>query len=157
MGSPEERRRALASAYRLLKQRPRSRAEIARHLEHLDFDADTISDALNALASAGYVDDREFASAWTDSRLRFRPRSKWLIRRELEEKVIDAEVAQNATEDIDDYSTAREVAQHRASQLHGLDRATFTRRMMRYLASRGYDRGTSARVVIELLSKDSAS
>jgi regulatory protein len=157
MGSLEERRKALASAYRLLKHRPRSCREITRHLEHLGFDAATISDALDALASAGYVDDHEFALAWTESRLRFRPRSKWLIRRELEEKGIDAEVAQNVTEDIDDYATAKDLAQHRASQLHALDRATFTRRMLRYLASRGYDRGTSSRVVIELLSKDSTS
>ena len=105
----------------------------------------------------GHVDDRAFASAWADSRLRFRPRSKWLIQRELEQKGIDAELASNATEDIDDYATAKELAQRRASQLHGLDRATFTRRMLRYLASRGYDRGTSSRVVIELLSQDSAS
>jgi regulatory protein len=157
MRRSQEDRKALASAYRLLKQRPRSRAEISRHLERLEFDADTISRTLDSLVSFGEIDDRAFASAWTDSRMRFRPRSKWLIRRELEDKGIDAELAQNATEDIDDYHTAREIARHRANQLQGLDRTTFTRRLMRYLVSRGYDRGTSARVVIELLSEDSSS
>ena len=157
MGSSEEDRKALISAYRLLKQRPRSRTEISRHLERLEFDPDTISRTLDSLVSFGEIDDRAFASAWTDSRMRFRPRSKWLIRRELEEKGVDAELAQNATEDIDDYSTAGELARHRASHLHGLDRTTFTRRLMSYLVSRGYNRGISSRVVIELLSEDSSS
>ena len=157
MGSPDQNRRALISAYRLLKQRPRSRAEIARHLERLEFDSDTISKTLDSLASFGEIDDRAFASAWTDSRMRFRPRSKWLIRRELEKKGIDAELAQDATESIDDYSTARELARHRANQLRGLDRTTFTRRLMNYLVSRGYDRGTSSRVVIEVTAEDSSS
>ena len=157
MGSSEERRKALVSAYRLLKQRPRSSAEISRRLERLGFEADVVAKTLDALVSAGELDDRAFASAWTDSRMRFRPRSKWLIRRELEDKGIDSALAQDATEGIDDYSTAQELAQRRASRLRGLDRTTFIRRLTRYLASRGYDRGTSSRVVMEILSKNSPS
>jgi len=154
---PEERRKALIAAYRLLKQRPRSRAEISSHLERLEFDADTISETLDALASYGELDDRAFASAWVDSRMRFRPRSKWLIQRELRDKGIAPELARDSTEDIDDYASARELAQHRASQLQGLDRATFIRRLTRYLASRGYDRGTTTHVVMEILPKGPTS
>jgi len=157
MGSSDEDRRALIRAYRLLKQRPRSTAEISKHLERLDFDVETISRTLESLSSFGELDDRAFAAAWTDSRMRFRPRSKWLIRRELEEKGIDAELAQDTTEGIDDYSTAKELARRRSGQLRGLDETTLTRRLMRYLITRGYDRGTSSRVVIELLSEDSSS
>lgn len=157
IGPQEERRKALISAYRLLKQRPRSTAEISRHLERLEFGADTISATLETLGSHGELDDRAFACAWTDSRMRFRPRSKWLIQRELESKGVDAHLAQDATENIDDYAAARELAQRRARQLHELDRATFIRRLTRYLASRGYDRGITTRVVMEMLPKDSTS
>jgi len=157
MASPEDRRKALNRAYGLLKHRPRSSAEVAAYLERLGYDDETVSATLAALAAAGHIDDEAFALAWTDSRLRFRPRSKWLIQRELESKGIDADTALKATDGVDDYATALQLARRRAQQLRGMDRPTFVRRLMRFLASRGYDRAVCTRVIMEVLNDASPS
>jgi len=156
MASPEDRRKALNRAYGLLKHRPRSSAEVSAHLAQLGYDAETVSATLDTLAAAGHINDEAFALAWTDSRLRFRPRSKWLIRRELESKGIDADTALNATDGVDDYATALQLARRRAPLLRGLERPTFVRRLMRFLASRGYDRSVCTQVVMEVLNEDSS-
>jgi regulatory protein len=54
------------------------------------------------LKASGYLDDRQFAAALTRDRLRFSPRSPFLVQRELREKKVGSSVAEAAVRDVMD-------------------------------------------------------
>ncbi len=79
--------------------------------------------------------------------MEFRPRARRLIVKELTDKGVAEEIANDVTSDVDDEPLALAIAERRASALKGLDRASFIRRLSRYLSSRGFDYGTVAHAV----------
>ena len=157
MGSQPDVQQALARAYRLLEHRPRSGAEIRRHLRSAGFGEVPVEEALQTLTARGFIDDRAFARAWTESRMEFRPRARRLIVKELTDKGVAEEIANDVTSDVDDEPLALAIAERRASVLKGLDRASFIRRLSRYLSSRGFDYGTVAHAVRAVCMDDDHS
>jgi len=67
-----------ASAYdvavRYLGSRPRSVAEIKRHLRSKRFDEEAQDQAIDQLRAQRYIDDEAFARYWVEQRERFRPK-----------------------------------------------------------------------------------
>lgn len=157
MGPQTDSQQVLARAYRLLAHRPRSCAEIRRHLRSASFGEVLVEEALQTLTARGFIDDRAFARAWTESRMAFRPRARRLIIKELTDKGVAQEIANDVTSDIDDEPIALAIATRRASALKELDRASFIRRLSRYLSSRGFDYGTVAHAVSTVVMDDDRS
>jgi regulatory protein len=157
MGPQPNSQQALARAYRLLAHRPRSGAEIRLHLRSAGFGEVLVEDVLRTLTARGFIDDRAFARAWTESRMAFRPRARRLIVKELTDKGVAEEIANEVTGDIDDEPVALAIAARRASALKELDRASFIRRLSRYLSSRGFDYGTVAHAVRAVCGDDDHS
>lgn len=154
MHSEAGREKALARAYRALAIRPRSEQEIRQSLRRAGFAEDMTEQVIERLKDYRLLDDRAFAISWTQSRMRFRPRSKRLIQRELTDKGVPQEEAAEATDDIDDDETALVLARRRAARLQGLDRRTRIRRLSSYLQARGFARNTIARTVTSILDDD---
>ena len=152
MGSDEERKRALARAYRLLSIRSRSDQELRRALGRAGFSESTVEQVCSQLRQQRLLDDREFAVDWTQSRMQSRPRGKRLIERELRTRGVADEDAAAATSDIDDDATALALARRRARLMQGLDRQTFVRRLSNYLYARGFSGETVSRAVTAVLS-----
>jgi len=152
-----QHRRALSLAYEFLAGLQRSEAEMRAYLRRWDIEDATADDTVAALARQGLLDDRSFAAAWTESRLSSRPRSRRLLHRELRGKGVDDEIASEATQAVDDESTATELARRRAHVLRGLDRGTAVRRLSDYLLRRGFDGDTVRRAVRDALSGDDDS
>ena len=150
-------RRALSLAYNYLAIRQRSEAEMRAHLLRAGLDEVTIDNAVAALTRQGLLDDRSFASAWTESRQASRPRSRRLLNSELRSKGVDADVASSATEAVDDDATAAELARRRVPQMKGLDRGTVMRRLTAYLLRRGFSGETAGRAVRAALADDARS
>ncbi len=84
-------------------------------------------------------DDFAFAQFWTDNRLSFRPKSKRLIKKELRDKKVAAEIIEQVTTDIDDEEIAYKLGSSRMPALAHLDYPDFYRRLSSYLAYRGFD------------------
>jgi len=147
-----QHRRPLSQAYDFLAIRQRSEAEMRAYLRRSGIEDATIDDIVAALARQGLLDDRSFAAAWTESRLSSRPRSRRLLQRELRGKGVDDETASEATQAVDDESTAVELARRRARLLQGLDRGAAVRRLSDYLLRRGYDGETVRKAVRAALS-----
>ena len=82
----------LAAAARFLETRPRSIAEVRRHLTAAAYPAGLVEGAIGRLTELGMLDDRAFAQAWVESRDRARPRGASTLRRELALKGIDREI-----------------------------------------------------------------
>jgi regulatory protein len=149
-----EHRRALSLAYDYLAGRQRSEAEMRAYLRRSGVDDATVDDAVAVLAGQKLLDDRAFAAAWTESRQSSRPRSRRLLNRELRGRGVGDEIASEATQAVDDESTAVDLARRRTHLLRGLDRGTAVRRLSDYLLRRGYDGETVRKAVRAALSGD---
>ena len=62
--------RALGLAYRSLARRDRTEAEVRRHLEARDVEAEVVEEALAVLLEQGYVDDARYARRFAEDRRR---------------------------------------------------------------------------------------
>ena len=83
-------------------------------------------------------DDFAFARFWKENRLSFKPKSKRLIKKELRDKKVTAEIIEQVTEDIDDEAIAYKLGSSRMLALVHLDYPAFYRRLSSYLAYRGF-------------------
>ena len=132
------------AALRLLSYRARSEHELRQRLMDRGFEESLVAGELERLRGAGLVDDAAFAAAWVDERARLSPRGSRALRHELRNRGIAQPIAEAATSDVDDRETAMDLAQARASTLHGAPYESFVRRLGGYLQRRGIDAGTAA-------------
>ena len=128
----------LDAAYRYLSYRPRSEAEIRQLLHRRGFASEVAGKAIGKLREQNLSDDFAFAQFWKDNRLSFRPKSKRLIKKELRDKKIAAEIIEQVTKDIDDEEIAYKLGSSRMPALAHLDYPDFYRRLSSYLAYRGF-------------------
>jgi regulatory protein len=129
----------LDAAYRYLSYRPRSEAEIRQWLHRRGFAKEMAEKAIAKLREQNLSDDFAFAQFWKDNRLSFRPKSKRLIKKELRDKKVAAEIVEHVTKDIDDEEVAYKLGSSRMHALAHLDYPDFYRRLSSYLAYRGFN------------------
>ena len=140
-------RRAAEAGLALLARRPRSEHEVRQRLARR-YPAEAVERALDKLREWRLIDDAAFARYWVEQRQHFRPRGARLLRRELRQKGIAAELAEEAaTSGGDDTETAFQAARAQARRWHALDAATFRQRLGAFLARRGFDWETINSVV----------
>jgi regulatory protein len=128
----------LDAAYRYLSYRPRSEAEIRQYLHRRRFADEVAEKTIAQLREQNLSDDFAFAKFWTHNRLSFRPKSKRLIKKELRDKKVAAEIIEQVTEDIDDEEIAYKLGSSRMPALAHLDYPDFYRRLSSYLTYRGF-------------------
>jgi regulatory protein len=129
----------LNAAYYYLSYRPRSEGEIRQWLHKRGFANEVAEKAIGKLREQNLSDDFTFAQFWKDNRLSFRPKSKRLIKKELRDKKIAAEIIEQVTQDIDDEEIAYKLGSSRLPSLVHLDYPDFCRRLSSYLAYRGFN------------------
>jgi len=126
-------------ALNYLSYRPRSRAEIETYLQRRGVSEGHIAAITSRLERAGFVDDAAFARFWVENRERFRPKGPRALRYELRSKgLADAEI-EDALAAVDAAESAYRAAGKKARQLSHRDEATFQRKLVEYLARRGFD------------------
>jgi len=128
----------LNAAYHYLNYRPRSEAEIKQWLHRRGFASEVAEKAIAKLKEQNLSDDFTFAKFWTDNRLSFRPKSRRLIKKELRDKKVSAEIIEQVTKDIDDEAIAYKLGSSRMPALAHLDYPDFCRRLSSYLTYRGF-------------------
>ena len=128
----------LNAAYHYLSYRPRSEGEIKQWLHRRGFANEVAEQTIIKLREQNLSDDFAFARFWKENRLSFRPKSKRLIKKELRDKKVAAEIIEQVTEDIDDEAIAYKLGSNRISTLAHLDYPDFYRRLSSYLTYRGF-------------------
>ena len=128
----------LNAAYHYLSYRPRSEGEIRQWLHRRGFANEVAEQTIIKLREQNLSDDFAFARFWKENRLSFRPKSKRLIKKELRDKKVAAEIIEQVTEDIDDEAIAYKLGSNRISTLAHLDYPDFYRRLSSYLTYRGF-------------------
>ncbi len=127
------------AAIRLLARREYSRAELERRLASKGHAAETIAEALDALADEGLQSDARFAEVFVRSRIA-RGQGPIKIRAELGERGIDRELGRAALAEageVDWFELACEALAKRFTGPGAVPRERARRE--RFLASRGFD------------------
>jgi regulatory protein len=128
----------LNAVYHYLSYRPRSEGEIRQWLHRRRFASEVAEKVIAQLKEQNLSDDFTFAQFWTDNRLSFRPKSKRLIKKELRDKRVAADIIEQVTKDIDDEEIAYRLGSSRMLALANLDYPDFYRRLSSYLTYRGF-------------------
>ena len=147
---------AYRAAVRAQTRRPHARAELRRRLLKKQHPGAAVDAALERLAAQELLDDRRFAEHFVATRgLQGRGSVRLLL--DLRRQGVDQEIAQAAVatslaaEGIDEAAILRQVAERRARQLGALPPTAKRRRLLAYLARRGYQGAEARKVVEELL------
>lgn len=141
-------------AVRLLARRARSSGELASELLALDHSANEVSIIVDEFIESHYLDDIGLARAQCEKLRSSKGASKGQIRRKLRERKLPDHVIDEVCDELDsaeEFDLLRETAEKRAGQMKGLDRQTAERRLMGFLARRGWSGEAVTRAAREAL------
>lgn len=146
---------AKTAAVRLLAGRARTRADLERRLRSRELAAEAVTQALDDLARAGYVDDVAYARERIEQVLRDGKRGAAALIDRLVGDGLPAELAERVVAerlaDEDARVWALEAARERLPRLRGLERETARRRLFGYLQRRGFDASEALGATDEVL------
>jgi regulatory protein len=157
----DARERALQQALLFLSYRARSEKEIRQNLGKHEIPEVVIEETLERLRRDGFVNDKQFASAWVENRSTFRPRGRRALALELRQKGIDDSTIESALEEVDEEALAYEAGQKKARKLalsppapaggsKGQEWSEFRKKMSEFLARRGFSYSVIAPIVARL-------
>lgn len=151
----DDYRACYEAALHYIEYRPRSEAEVIRHLQYKrKFQAESVSRAVVKLKELKLIDDRAFSAIWARARVEHRHKSSLMIRRELMQKGVDAGTIESVTADIDDDANALRAGMSKARLLGNLEYPEFYKRLASYLSRKGYSSEVVQRVVRRLWDGD---
>jgi regulatory protein len=155
-GSPprDESEVAREICLRQLAVRPRTRSELEKVLIRKEISEEVIAEVLDRYDEVGIIDDAAFARAWVSSRHQGRGLARRALANELRQRGVDAEVAGEALEAVDDESeaeTARALVDRKLRTARGAPDAIF-RRLVAMLARKGYPAGVAIGAVKDALA-----
>lgn len=130
--------KCLQLAIKLISYRKRSEREIKKIFENKGFPTEIILETILHLQNNGLIDDKHLAQAWIENRVIFRPRSRWVLQRELHRFGISEEIIQQALKDIDDEELAYQAAKKYSHKAGNKNTVEFKRRMVNFLSRRGF-------------------
>ena len=145
---------ALRTALRCLARRPFARRDLAGRLRMKGHPPAAAEAAVGRAAELGLIDDEAFARQYVESRFA-RGRGPARLRRELIQLGVEPALVEGLLADAIPQHRAGErmlaLARKRASQLQGLQREERLRRVVAYLARRGFTGPQVRRTVRELV------
>lgn len=140
---------------RRLSSRARTRSELAKELREKSFSDDIAKDALDRLEEVGLINDDDFAKTWVSTRHRSKGLAGGVLKQELRQKGVSDDTAQAALSEIsaeEEYESAKALAQKKYRALQREDRDTQIRRLVGFLARKGYASNLCYRVAKEIVS-----
>jgi regulatory protein len=143
---------------RQLTMGPRSRRQLADKLAERNVPAEVAVAVLDRFEELQLIDDAEFARMWVRSRFQTKSLARGALKRELADKGIAPELAEEALEQLspdDELGSARELVRRKIRPDWDLNerqvKDKHTRRLASMLARKGYPPAVAFRVVSEEL------
>lgn len=150
----EEIKRAKDYAFKLLSYRPRSIKEIQDRLKKKDYSSKIILEVIKSLKRLKFLNDKEFARMWVESRIKTRPMGRYRLYQELIQKGIDRDLIEKILNDYreeEEIKLARELAQRKLKRSYqNLDEVTTKRKLYGFLQRRGFSYDIIQEVMKEL-------
>lgn len=149
----DQSKRAWEKALSLLALTPRTVKEIGQRLSQ-SYPPAVIDPVLDRLVAAGWLDDRTYAQSYIRARREYGARRLLadLIRRGVNRE-LGAQAVEEALGKVDAAEQAREVAARRLAKMGEVDRQTAQRRLVSYLARRGFGPEAISRALDPLLAE----
>ncbi|MFH0763101.1 MAG: regulatory protein RecX [Candidatus Omnitrophota bacterium] len=148
--TPPEKARLYA--FLLLKFRQRSEKELYERLKKKGFKEEIIKEVISFLKERAFIDDKSFARAWINQRLK-KPYGLKRICRELKIKGIDGEIVSGILQEVkkgyDEEGVALRLAKDKLGRSKGVEPQKAKKRIFSYLLRRGF----SPEVIIECINK----
>lgn len=135
----DERDKAYNQAIRFLGFRPRSQAEIERHLREKKYSPEVVTETVERLRREQYLDDEAFARFWLENRERFRPRGRQALRYEMRQKGLPGDVIETTLNELDEDESAWTAVENKLSRWKNLDELSFKQKVMAFLSRRGFN------------------
>lgn len=135
--------KAWGAALRLLEVRPRTEREIRDRLRRKAYDDEQIDAVIGRLRDLELLDDAQFARLWVANRAAIKPKGALALRRELQSKGVDrqvaAEIVEQAVDADGEAAACEQVARQAAARYASAsDWPTFQRRLGGLLQRRGF-------------------
>ena len=150
----DEQEVAYQKALNYLSYRVRSEREVRDNLAKHNFSDEAILDVLKRLRRNQLVDDRIFAQTWVENRNTFRPRGQRALMMELRQKGIHEEIILETLENQDEDKLAYQAARKQHRKIMGLTWEEYRKKMLAFLARRGFPYRTAAPVVEQIWSEN---
>lgn len=129
-------------ATRFLSYRPRSEKEIRDKLISKKASPEILEKVITTLTEQRFLNDLEFAQMWLRSRTESKPKSLWLVRRELQQKGISQEIIEELLGEKDksssDLASAKVIVEKRIHKYKDLPRQEIYTKLGSFLARRGF-------------------
>ena len=151
--------RAKTIVYNQLAYSAKTRGQLRKKLQAEGFDAELIEPLLDKFEAAKLIDDAEYAQSFVAKKSRTKKLSRAALRRELAERGVRGEEAENALAQRTDEQEREDAAELVRKKLRpGMDlsdraeKDKVTRRLLGMLARRGYSSSVSMSVIREELA-----
>ncbi|WP_298699347.1 regulatory protein RecX [uncultured Rothia sp.] len=151
--------RAKTIVYNQLAYSAKTRGQLRKKLKSEGFEAELIEPLLDKFEAAKLIDDAEYAQTFVAQKSRTKKLSRAALRRELAERGVRGEEAENALAQRTDEQEREDAAELVRKKLRpGMDlsdraeKDTITRRLLGMLARRGYSSSVSMSVIREELA-----
>jgi len=126
----------------LFKKAPRSQSSVKKDK--------LINKVINKLKQKGLVDDYQFSIWWIEQRLKFRPRGKIGLKKELFQKGVSGKTIERALQTIDEAElrkAALKVVEKKASLYKKMPEIKRRNKLFKHLARRGFSYAFSKTIV----------
>ncbi|MGP9500618.1 regulatory protein RecX [Specibacter sp. AOP5-B1-6] len=151
---------ARAIVLRQLTHSPKSRFQLSQKLAERHIPEDVAEAVLDRFEAVNLIDDAEFAHMWVRSRSMHKSLARGALQRELAEKGIAPDLAQEALEQIDDDTErgqAIELVRRKVRPSMDLgeaaERDKYTRRWVAMLARKGFNPSLAFQIVGEVIDE----
>ena len=131
--------RALNLATGYLSHQPRTIQEMQKYLKNKGFSEDIEKKIIAILIDKNYLNDKEFARLFIETRIKTKPKSKFALQYELEIKGINSSQIESLLEVYDDQKLALKAAESKIKIWQNLDLGSFKKKMMNFLRYRGFN------------------
>jgi regulatory protein len=152
--------RARGICLEALAAAPRTRAQLAATLHRRGVPEDVAAAVLGRFTEVGLIDDAAFAEAWVRSRHTGRGLAKRALAHELRTRGVESEVLDTALDGLssdEELATARRLAARKLAGSRGLAAPVRLRRVIQFLARKGYPPQLAFRVARETLEAEGQS
>lgn len=143
------------AALRILTRRKQSAYELRRKLLVKKFASDSVQKVIDHLLGKGILSDREYAVAFVNDRMLFKPAGRKSLVNELRKRGVDQrlamEVVASIVGNVEEKNDSRILAEKYMRRIAHLDRNKQIRRLTAFLVRRGYSLNIISPLVKELV------
>lgn len=147
---------ALNKCYFFLKFRPRSKKEMIDYLQkkarRFKWPESTIVRTIGQLEEGGLIDDKKFIEWFVNQKIARKPKSKFLIQKELQRFGIDKFLVEDffANNLLDEEAWVREILDRKWNSWSGLDKRKRFGKAAKLLQRKGFSYGLIKKTIVEL-------